>query len=188
MNNPVSASTFDPREKTDRYLPLDRRRATRFIDDWEPMVKAVLMRMRIREVDHALSVVFQKALKGLPDFRGESRLSSWLYRIAWREGLRQASLERKHDERKAPVEIAVDRPDNADDQLRTLERKETAATVRAAIAQLGLRDREVLALRHLEEMPFAQVADRLKISETAAKVRCHRALSRLRIVLEKNHD
>jgi len=178
----------DARERAERYLPLSRRNAARFLDDWESLVAGVLARLRVRESDEAMSRVFQKALRGLPDFRGESLLSTWIYRIAWREGLRQAQREKRQDEREAPLEVVVSRPDGAEDQLRTLERKETAERVQTALARLNERDREILALRYLEELPFAQVADRLDIGLSAAKVRSHRALTRLRIVLEENED
>jgi len=177
-----------PHERLERYLPLDRRAAGRFIDDWEHLVRGVLVRLRVREQDEVLSRVFQRALRALPSFRGESRLSTWLYRIAWREGLRQAAKERREDGRTAPLEIVIGRPDGAEDQLRTLERQETALRVRAALARLGDRDREVLALRYLEDLSVAEVAERLGISATAAKVRSHRALTRLRVVLEGDHD
>lgn len=176
----------EPHERVDRYLPLDRRRAARFIDDWEDLVAGVLARLRVREQDEVMSRVFQRALRALPEFRGDSRLSTWLYRIAWREGMRQVEKERREDGRKAPVDVAVRTPDGADDQLRTLERQETADRVRAALQRLSDRDREVLALRYLEELPVAEVADRLAISATAAKVRSHRALTRLRLILEED--
>ena len=182
----MSSPDFDPREHAARYLPLDRRSAGRFLDDWEPLVRGVLQRMRVREIDGTMSQVFQRALRSLPEFRGESRLSSWLYRIAWREGLRQAGRERARDEREAPLEVAANCPDSAEDQLRTLERRETADRVREALERLRPYDREIVALRYLEELPFAQVAERLDIAETAARVRCHRALTRLRIVLEED--
>ncbi len=178
----------DPRETPARYLPLDRRNATRFLDEWEPLVMGVLKRMRVREKDEVLSRVFQKALGALPEFRGESRLSTWLYRIAWREGLRQVQREKTLDKRETNLEFAIRKPDGAEDQLTTLERQETATSVRNSLNCLSERDREVVALRYFEELPYAQVADRMNISESAAKVRCHRALTRLRIILEENND
>ncbi len=189
MNQDVlQTAAADPRDSASRYLPLDRRSATRFLQDFEPLATSVLARLRVRETDAVLSRIFQRALRALPEFRGDSRLSTWVYRIAWREGLRQAERERRQDEREAPLEIAVHCPDAAEDQLRTLERRETAATVRAALERLGPRDREILALRFLEEQPFAVIAERLDISESAAKVRSHRALTRLRLVLEDDHE
>ena len=187
MNNLSPTPSHDPREKVARYLPVNRRTAGQFIADWEPLATGVLTRMRLLEPEEALARVFHKALRGLPDFREESRLSTWIYRIAWREGLSQLQREKKRADREVPLEIVIERSDGREDQLRTLERKETAATVRAALNELSVRDREVLALRYLEELPFAQVAERLAISESAAKVRSHRALTRLRILLEENH-
>jgi len=176
----------DARESAARYLPLDHRNATRFLDDWEPMVVGVLTRMRVREPEEALSRIFHKALRALPEFRGESQLSTWLYRIAWREGIRQANREKKRDGFETSLEVAVNKPDSSEDQLKTLERRETRASVRHSLSRLSERDREVVALRFFDELPFAQVADRMNISESAAKVRCHRALSRLRIILEED--
>jgi RNA polymerase sigma factor (sigma-70 family) len=188
MNQVATSTNHDPRERAERYLPLDRRSAARFLDDWEPMAASILARMRLREPEEAMSRIFQKALRALPEFRGESRLSTWVYRIAWREGLRQLEKQNRRDARQAPLEAAVGRPDSAEDQLKTLERRETAASVRAALARLAVRDREILALRFLDELPFGVIADRLNISESAAKVRSHRALTRLRIVLEDDHE
>lgn len=178
----------DPREHSARYLPVDRQSAALFLADWEDMVTGVVQRLGVRETGEVLSRVFHKALRGLPDFRGDSRLSTWLYRIAWREALRQAGKERRREAREAPLEAALSRPDGAEDQLRTLERRETAETVRAALARLPARDREVLALRYLEDLPHAVIAERLDIGESAARVRGHRALTRLRILLEEDHE
>lgn len=174
----------DARESAARYLPLDHRNAHRFLEDWEPLVADVLARMRVKEPEEARSRVFHKALRALPEFREESLLSTWLYRIAWREGIRQVNREKKRGERETSLEAVVHQPDSKDDILRTLERRETAANVRKSLSLLPDMDREVVALRFFEELPFAQVADRMNISESAAKVRCHRAVSRLRILLE----
>lgn len=184
METTTRPAAADPRESPRRYLPLDRRSAARFVDEWEPLVLGVLRRLRVEDKGDAASRVFLKALRGLPEFRGDSKLSTWLYRIAWREGLRVAERERKRRDREKPLEVAIDRPDGTEDQFRTLERKETAEGVRAALGRLNLRDREILALRYLEELPFKVIGDRLSISVSAAKVRSHRALTRLRIVLE----
>ena len=55
--------------------------------------------------------------------------------------------------------------------------------MRAALAGLGERDREVLVLRYLEQLSTRDVAAVLGISEGAVKVRHLRALERLRRLL-----
>ena len=59
-------------------------------------------------------------------------------------------------------------------------RSELKERVQAALAKLSERDREVLVLRHLEQMTTAEIAATLAISEAAVKKRHVRALERLR--------
>ena len=61
-----------------------------------------------------------------------------------------------------------------------LARSEAGARVRAALGRLGQRDRELLELRHLEQLSIREIAGVLGISEGAVKVRHVRALERLR--------
>jgi RNA polymerase sigma-70 factor (ECF subfamily) len=64
-----------------------------------------------------------------------------------------------------------------------LLRDELRERVQAALNQLGERDREVLVLRHLEQLSTRETAAVLGISEGAVKVRHLRALERLRDLL-----
>jgi RNA polymerase sigma-70 factor (ECF subfamily) len=63
-------------------------------------------------------------------------------------------------------------------------REELRQRVRKALDALGESDREVLILRYLEDLPFAEVAVELGITENAAKVRHFRALVRIRKLLD----
>ncbi len=62
-------------------------------------------------------------------------------------------------------------------------RDERAAQLRNAIEQMDQIDREVLALRHFEELTNSEVAEVLGIQETAASNRYVRALRRLKVIL-----
>jgi RNA polymerase sigma-70 factor, ECF subfamily len=65
-----------------------------------------------------------------------------------------------------------------------VRREELRQRVTEALAALGEIDREVLVLRYLEDMPFAEVAVVLGITENAAKVRHFRALERIRKLMD----
>jgi RNA polymerase sigma-70 factor (ECF subfamily) len=80
---------------------------------------------------------------------------------------------------RAPADLAADRP-VAPVGAEALERAERAAAVRAAVLALPCRQREVLTLRIDAELPFAEVANALGITENAAKVSFHLAVKRLR--------
>lgn len=172
------------RERPGRYLPLDRRRAARFLEDWEPSVRAWLRRMRAEE-DAVLYRVFERALAALPRFRGESRLSTWLYRISYREALRHLEREQRRADREAPLEAAGEAEAGREfDPERLLERRENAEAVAKALALLDPRDRELIALRYLEDLKLQELADRLELPLGTVKVRIHRALKRLRRELD----
>jgi RNA polymerase sigma-70 factor (ECF subfamily) len=65
-----------------------------------------------------------------------------------------------------------------------LVRDELQARVRQALLRLAPRDREILVLRHLEQLSMAEIAAVLAITEGAARVRHVRALERVRALLE----
>jgi RNA polymerase sigma-70 factor (ECF subfamily) len=71
----------------------------------------------------------------------------------------------------------------ADGPSAAVRREELVSRVRAALGALPERDREVLVLRYLEELPAQEVGAVLGISEGAAKKRALRALQRLRSLL-----
>ena len=64
-----------------------------------------------------------------------------------------------------------------------LHRRDVKERVRAALARLAERDREVLLLRHVEQLSVTEIAAVLGVGEGAVKVRCVRALERLRELL-----
>ena len=61
-----------------------------------------------------------------------------------------------------------------------LMRQERYERLKAALAALPQRDREVLVMRHLEQLSTAEIAAMLEISESAVKSRLLRALIRMR--------
>lgn len=59
----------------------------------------------------------------------------------------------------------------------------TGLQVRAALSELGANDAEILRLAYWDDLTIATIADVLGCSQSAAKVRLHRARSRLQAVL-----
>ena len=124
---------------------------------------------------------------------GDEQFYPWLRQIAWE---RLVQLHRHHvqaQKRSVVREVAPQwrLPDesiaslsrsiaaNVPSPSATLVRAELQARVRATIEQLSQPDREVLVLRHLEQLSIAEVAAVLRISQAAAQSRYRRSLERL---------
>jgi RNA polymerase sigma-70 factor, ECF subfamily len=124
--------------------------------------------------------VFVRAYRGLRNFRGQSALGTWLYRIGVNVCLNRVSA------RALPTEPIADRQfiDQAGDTgSDRLLREERQARVRAAIAQLPRKQRATLILRMYREMSHQEIADTLGSSVGAVKANIFHALGNLKKLL-----
>lgn len=130
--------------------------------------------------------VFIKAYKALARFEGQARFSSWLYAIALNRCRDYAKNVRRNIYRLAEVRAAAGDPPTPTAVLpdRTLEQREQAQALERAMLQLP----EILALPFLlyynHGLTHGMIATMLDISESASKVRVHRARHALRRLLD----
>ncbi len=125
--------------------------------------------------------VFEDALRGIKRMRWQGRpIAAWLYRIAAR---RVADHYRdKENWVGAEIESAVDASQNP---AGLVERSERHAAVRAGLARLEPRDREVITLVYFDEVEAKEIAAMWNTSPNNIYVRLHRALKKLRAVLDE---
>jgi RNA polymerase sigma-70 factor (ECF subfamily) len=126
----------------------------------------------------------RRALRHAP--RGAVPFRRWLIRIA--VNLAKNHLRDQTRYRIASLEtVDEDRlPSHAPGSTEELERAEQVARVRSAVLRLPRRQREVLTLRIDAELPFADIAESLSITENAARVNFHHATQRLKELVEED--
>ena len=124
--------------------------------------------------------VFVRAYRGLRNFRGQSSLGTWLYRIGVNVCLNRVSARSLRTEPIADRQFVDATADVAPDRL---ERTERQARVRAAIAQLPQKQRATLILRMYHEMSHQEIAVALGSSVGAVKANFFHALGNLKKLL-----
>src|SRR5262245_30994703 len=127
--------------------------------------------------------VFLRAYRGLRNFRGQSSLSTWLYRIAVNVCLNRIAMKTPHMESIAAHQF-VDV--NGESAAETILKAERGARVRAAIAQLPPKQRSTLILRMYHEMSHQQIAEALGSSVGAVKANFFHALGNLKKLLRND--
>jgi RNA polymerase sigma-70 factor (ECF subfamily) len=143
------------------------------------------------EAKDVLQETFLAAYRGLPGFRGVSRFSTWLYRIATNAALmtRRTRARRPTESLEAflprfdsdgvhaaePADLLA--ASRADEML---DRKRLAEKARAGLDQLPEIYRAAFVLRDLEEMSTGEVGEVLGIDAAAVRQRVHRARLMLR--------
>jgi RNA polymerase sigma-70 factor (ECF subfamily) len=134
---------------------------------------------------------FEKINRGLGDFRGESKLSTWVYRIATNtaldrlrsprgsegalelEGAETQDMDVWSGQRKAPPDIK-------------LIRREMNNCIRDFITRLPPDYKTVIVLSELEGLKNREIADILEVSVDTVKIRLHRARASLKKELQAN--
>ncbi len=149
-------------------------------------VRSLLARMAgPQDADDLAQIVFAKAAKALPSFRGEAEASTWLYRIAVNVASDWLRSRAKRD-----ADATGPLPEGSEEFLQLavagsaeparspeddLAHKDANACIRGEIANLSDAHRAVLMLSFLGEMNDTEIARTLGISTANAKVRLHRA-------------
>ena len=127
---------------------------------------------------------------------GRCRSTPWLRQLAadrlnkaYRRHLHAGKRDARREEAPLPdksaLELAQRLLGRDTSPSNRLARQEVRERVRAALAQLPERDREVLVLRYLEQLTPGQIADVLGVGEGAVRTRHTRALLRLQALLSE---
>lgn len=132
------------------------------------------------DAEDATQDVFLAVHRALPTFRGESRLSTWVFRIAIRAALERRARARRHDTEAVNEEVSDPRPDL---ESSTHARRE-AARVMAGLEKLSFEHRTVLSLFALRGLSHKQIAEILGIKEGTVWSRLHLARKHLAQLLE----
>lgn len=123
---------------------------------------------------------FLKAYQQIHRFKGESKFSSWLYRIAINTSYNKIRQRRHHDE------INPDNLEMASDDLggfEVLALEDQKKYINLALAQLDKMDALVVSLFYLEEQSIDELATITSLSKSNVKVKLYRARKKLREIL-----
>ncbi len=136
------------------------------------------------DTDDVLQNVFIKIYKNIKKFKGNSRLYSWMYRIAKNESLtflkkRSKMLKINNEEIKNYI------VDNLESDV-YFEGDEIQLKLHKAINTLPEKQREVFQLRYFEEMKYQDMAELLQTSESALKSNYHHASKKVEQYLKTN--
>ena len=128
---------------------------------------------------------FLSAWRGLPNFRGESGFTTWLYRLvnnAAIDHLRKAKKQRADismDDEEAPLEAA----DPAPTPHEAAEGQELQQAVAHGLGQLREDHRQVLVMREIQQLSYEEIAQALDLDLGTVKSRLSRARNSLRKIL-----
>lgn len=160
-----------------------------FIGRYQHMVFTLCLKLlsNREEAEEIAQDSFIKAIDSINNFKGESKLSTWLYKIVYRKCLdRLKQLKRK------PWMLGIDKStekffesEKAKD-YDSFEENENKALIKKCINQLPSDEMVLVTLFYYEEASLSEIAEILGITENNAKVKLYRCRTKLASIIMNN--
>ena len=139
--------------------------------------------------------VLIKIFRNLKNFRGDSKFSTWLYRVATTTCLDEQKKLRRHtsyslDETLETEDgsLATEPADTGPTPEESLERKAMRQAIHQAIGKLKKEHQKVILLREVRGLSYEEIAKALNCSEGTVKSRINRARDQLKKILLENRE
>lgn len=164
----------------------DARAFEELVRTYQHRVFGVALRMlgNRAEAEEAAQEVFLRVHRAIGDFRGEAKLSTWLYAITSRLCLTRLGAGERRLARHGEETLVRLRNGHADPAAE-VERSELEAALHRAIAELPEERRVVVVLRDLEGLAYEEIAEALNLPVGTVRSRLHRARMDLKDKLER---
>jgi RNA polymerase sigma-70 factor (ECF subfamily) len=170
----------------------DEDACAQLVSDHQRMVYQLSLHL-LGDSEEALDLsqeVFLRVFRMLPQFRGQSSLRTWIYRIVLNQASnRLRGWRRRHRSQQVPLEEHAaahgDLPESRAFAFpdRLLSQSETATRVHCALDQLPFDQRAAVILREIQELSYDEIAASLGVAVGTVKSRLARARGTLRTLL-----
>lgn len=139
-----------------------------------------------QDADDVVQQVLWKAYEGLKDFRSDSSVFTWLYRIAINTSLNAVRKKKvreflQFDELLEGDSPESDRPDEA------LEREEERSLIERAVQRLPEKQKSVFVLRYYDQLSYEDIAAILKTSVGGLKANYFHAVKKIEDYVKRAH-
>jgi RNA polymerase sigma-70 factor (ECF subfamily) len=138
------------------------------------------------EAEDLAQDVFLKAFRSLQSFRGESKFSTWLAKIAvnlYIDQNRKKSLSFFRDSSEPNEEVISNNPllglSTNPNPEKTTKNKQIAQHISAALSKVTPRERSAFVLRHYQQFSVAEIGEAMSISQGTVKSLVFRAIQKL---------
>lgn len=129
--------------------------------------------------------VFLKAYQSIKSFKGDSKFSTWLYRIAYNMAISKVRKKKLPVSSIEDYELADDEIRQVYDDFERIESLDKKKYLKLAIDQLPVQDSLVISLYYLNEHSIEEISELTNMGKSNVKVRLHRARKKMFDYLSK---
>ncbi|PHR74096.1 MAG: RNA polymerase [Lutibacter sp.] len=151
------------------------------VERYQNMVFALALKMlKHREESEEVSQdTFIKVYKSLSKFNGESKFSTWIYRIAYNTCLDRIKKNSKYNNDVEINDITSNEIFQVENIFDSLENKERSIIIKECMDKLPEDERIIMHLFYFEELSLKEIVDIVSVNEGNVKVKLFRARKKL---------
>ncbi|MEY8848904.1 RNA polymerase sigma factor [Psychroserpens sp. XS_ASV72] len=156
------------------------------VDRYKDLVFTLAMRMlkNREEAEEVAQDTFVKSFQKLDRFKGDSKFSTWLYRVAYNTCLDRIKKNKKHLNDVEINEFTAHQVRALDNILDSIEEKEKSEIIIACINNLPSEESFLLTLYYFDELSLDEISTIVGINSNAIKVKLFRTRKKLAKLLK----
>ncbi len=164
----------------------DTRAYAQLVDRYKDLVYTLALRMlkHKEEAEEVAQDTFIKVFKSLHKFKGDSKFSTWIYRVAYNTCLDNIKKNKKYLNNVAIDEFTFNKLDTIDNALDHIIKEEKSILIKNCIDKLPEDSSAILTLFYFEELSLDEISKIINIEANTVKVKLFRARKKLAVILE----
>ncbi len=131
------------------------------------------------EAEEVAQDSFIKAYDSLSSFRGDSKFSTWLYRIVYHKSLDRLKMNKRHRTYELNEEITDDTLDHIENGLEFMLNEERSDIIKRCIDQLSPEEAAIISLYYFEEQSVKEIVKVTDLTEDNIKIKLYRSRKKL---------
>lgn len=165
----------------------DTRAYAQLVDRYKDLVYTLALRMlkHKEEAEEVAQDTFIKVFKSLGKFKGDSKFSTWIYKVAYNTCLDNIKKNKKHLNNVAIDEYTFNKLDTIDNALDNIINEEKSTLIKNCIDKLPEDSSALLTLFYFEELSLDEISKIINVEANTVKVKLFRARKKLAVILEQ---
>ncbi|MFK7781423.1 RNA polymerase sigma factor [Psychroserpens sp.] len=160
------------------------------VDRYKDLVFTLTLRMlkNREEAEEVAQDTFIKAYKSLDRFKGDSKFSTWIYRVAYNSCLDRIKKNKKHLNNVEINEFTEHQVISIDNALDKMEVEEQKEAIQRCIGKLSSEDSFLLTLYYFDDLSLDEISKIIGITTNSIKVKLFRCRKKLAAILKSQLD
>ena len=180
-------TTNDDQQLIDAIGKGDTKAYAHLVNRYKDLVYTLSIRMlkHREEAEEVAQDTFIKVFKSLDKFKGDSKFSTWIYKITYNTCLDRIKKNKKRLNDVAIDEFTFNKLETINNALDNLIKEEKHTLIKNCINKLPEDSSALLTLFYFEELSLDEISQIINVEANTIKVKLFRARKKLAVILEK---